>query len=207
MDEQRQLSPIQERVRVSCAGLCRIRDEQGRYLLALNTNRLSKGVRVFMPLGGGLIYFADDLLKRFDAIPEEPDSGELRLYIPPSRLSEFRLWFLSQRDRETDPFRELEEELIDETGALPKLERADVEFQRLYIHDSERITDRKGVEGAKTQYWLEIFDVSFNSPDVWKRLIELPPDSYLRWVTSEAIRVGVTPEGEAVEARTILEQS
>ncbi|MDZ4766591.1 MAG: hypothetical protein SGI73_18800 [Chloroflexota bacterium] len=211
MDETRSPDPELEirveRIRVSCAGLCRIQDEHGRYLLALNTNRLSKGLRIFMPLGGGFIYEDEALLERFDAIPELPNTHELRLYIPPARLNDFRTWFLSRRDREIDPLRELVEELVDELRALPQLDLSDVAFERRFIHDSERITDRTGVEGEKTQYWLEIFDVTITTPALWQTLLDAPTDGGLRWVTPEAIRAGQTPDGESVEARTILEQS
>jgi hypothetical protein len=198
---------VETRVRISCAGLCRIQDDQGRFLVALNSNRLSKGVRIFTPLGGGFTYHDHALLQRFDAHAEMPDSRELRLYLPPTRLNDFRTWFLSRREREIDPYRELREELVEELGAIPTLMREDVRFTRRYLHDGERVTDRRGFEGRNTRYWLEVFDVEIISDAVRAALYALPTDGDARWVTVEAIRANQTPDGETIEAGVILEQN
>jgi len=194
-------------IRVSCAGLCRIRDEAGRYLLALNHNRLARGVRVYTPLGGGLEYHTPDLPARFDAEPEDPTTRELRLYLPTERFGGFRAWFLRRVERETDPFRELREELVEELGALPRLERADVAFARARVLDAERVTDRTGAQGQITRYLLEIFDVRFKSPAVRAALASPPADGALRWFTPAELDAGRAADGAAVEASALLERS
>lgn len=192
------------RVRVSCAGLCRIRDDDGRYLLALNQNRLTRGVQVYTPLGGGLEYHAPDLLARFDAEPENPHGRELRLYLPLERFDAFRTWFLRRVERETDPFRELREELVDELGALDALGRADVAFEGVRVLDAERVTDRTGAEGLTTRYLLEIFDVRLESLTVRAALDRLPADGALRWITAAELDAGRTDDGGVVEASALL---
>jgi hypothetical protein len=192
------------RVRVSCAGLCRIVDDEGRYLLALNYNRLGKGVRVFMPLGGALMFDDPDLLKRFDAVPENRRERELRLYLPSRRLDDFRAWFLRGVGREIDPFRELYEELVQETGFLDALARPDLRFQRRWLREEERVTDRSGVEGEPTHYWLEIFDTELVSEALSARLHKLDADAPLRWLTREEIESGTAEDGAHVEAKVIL---
>jgi hypothetical protein len=192
------------RVRVSCAGLCRIRDDDGRYLLALNQNRLTRGVQVYTPLGGGLEYHAPDLLARFDAEPENPDGHELRLYLPSARFPEFRAWFLRRVERETDPFRELREELVEELGVIDTLRRSDVVFESVRMLDAERVTDRTGAEGLPTRYLLEVFDVRLKSPGVRAALTNLPADGALRWITPTELDAGQTDDGAAVEASALL---
>jgi hypothetical protein len=193
------------RVRVSCAGLCRIRDDDGRYLLALNHNRLTRGVQVYTPLGGGLEYHAPDLLARFDAEPENPQGRELRLYLPGERFPDFRTWFLRRVERETDPFRELREELVEELGVIDALRRADVAFEGVRVLDAERVTDRTGAQGLTTRYLLEVFDVRLVSLAVQAALANLPTDGALRWITRAELDAGKTDDGAAVEASALLE--
>jgi hypothetical protein len=188
--------------RVSCASLCRIQNEQGRYLLALNQQRLLAGRRVLMPLGGALAYDDPTLPARFDAQLEKPGVPELRLYIPAALLDPFRMWFLSRSGRETDPFRELREELVDELGALPTLQPDEVRCTYLSTCATQRITDRPGVEGEVTHYWLEIFEVDFVSAGARDRLRAEPPG--LRWVTADEIRLGFTEDGVEVSAAVLL---
>ncbi|PJF25496.1 MAG: hypothetical protein CUN53_12505 [Phototrophicales bacterium] len=195
------------RVRVSCAGLCRIRDDDGRYLLALNYDRLTRGVRVYTPLGGGLEYHPPDLLARFDAEPENPGGRELRLYLPVARFPEFRMWFMQRIERETDPFRELREELVEELGVVEALRRSDVAFEGVRRLDAERVTDRSGAEGLSTRYLLEIFDVRFTSSAVRAALTSLPADGALRWITPTELDAGRTDDGADVEASALLEKS
>ncbi len=195
------------RVRVSCAGLCRIRDDDGRYLLALNANRLTRGVRVYTPLGGGLEYHAPDLPARFDAEPENPNERELRLYLPSARFPEFRAWFLRRVERETDPFRELREELVDELGVIDALRRSDIAFERVRALDAERITDRAGAHGLPTRYLLEVFEVRLESLRVRAALMTLPADGALGWFTPAELDAGRTDDGAAVEASALLEKS
>jgi hypothetical protein len=189
------------KLRVSCASLCRIQDKQGRYLLALNQNRLLAGRRVLMALGGALQYDDPDLPTRFEAVLENAALPELRLYMPPKALTPFREWFLARQERETDPYRELREELVDELGALDELAPHDVQIMYVNTLAGNRITDRPGAEGEVTYYWLEIFRVEF-SEATCARLLAEPPG--LRWVTEDEIHAGVTADGVAVAAEILL---
>lgn len=189
------------KLRVSCASLCRIQDEQGRYLLALNQNRLLAGRRVLMALGGALQYDDPGLPARFEADLENAAFPELRMYMPPHSLAPFREWFVARQGRETSPYRELREELVDELGALDDLRPQEVHTAYIMTLAGSRITDRPGAEGEVTHYWLEIFEVEFAAAPC-ARLRAEPPG--LRWVTVDEIRAGVTADGVAVAADVLL---
>jgi hypothetical protein len=189
------------KLRVSCASLCRIQDEQGRYLLALNQNRLLAGRRVLMALGGALQYDDPALPARFEADLENAAMPELRLYMPPRCLAPFRDWFLARQERETTPYRELREELVDELGALDDLFPQEVHIAYLNTLTGQRVTDRPGAEGEITHYWLEIFQVEFAA--VPSALLRAEPPG-LRWVTVSEIRAGITADGVAVAANVLL---
>src|SRR5215207_1609051 len=178
------------RVRISCAALCRIQDAQGRYLLGLNSDRLAQGRHIYTPLGGALQYEADDLLARFDAVPEAASSRDLRLFIPPERLSDFRVWFLSRTGRETSAFRELCEELVDEFGVLTALSPQDVQIDYLHTYQTRAETGRGASLGALTQYFHDIFAVAFASPLTREIMERLPISSGLRWFSEEQLSLG-----------------
>jgi hypothetical protein len=189
--------------RVSCASLCRIQDEQGRYLLALNHNRRLAGRQVLMALGGALQYDSPALPARFEADLENAACPELRMYMPTRHLDSFRDWFLARQERETSPYRELREELVDELGALDSLRPDEIRPVYLLTLAGSRITDRPGAEGEVTHYWLEIFQVEFDaSPRA--RLRAEPPG--LRWVTVDEIRARVTHDGVAIAADVLLSE-
>lgn len=193
-----------ERQRVSCAALCRIHDADGRYLLGLNKNRLAQGREIYMPLGGALEFYAPDLPARFDATPEAPDSRDLRLFMPETRVELFRDWFLTRRERETTPLRELVEELVDEFAVLPALAAEDVAVRYLGTYEGEAVSGRSVSFGAWTHYLHEVFDIRFTNPAVYRALLSLPPSSGLRWVSEADMLRGVTDDGATVDGRALL---
>lgn len=187
------------RRRVSCAALCRIVDDDGRMLLGLNRNRLEQGRRIYMPLGGALEFTAPDLLQRFDATPELPDSHDLRLFMPERQLPAFRAWFLTRQERETSPFRELVEELVSEFAVLPSLALGDVEIAYVGTFEGEANSRRSSADGAWTYYLHEVFDVAVVNADVLARLLAVPLSSGLRWLARGEIARGTTHDGIAVD--------
>jgi hypothetical protein len=197
-------SAFTNRQRVSCAGLCRIKDGHGRYLLGLNRNRMEQGKSIYMPLGGALCYFAPDLLARFDAVPEDATSNDLRLFIDAGYLEEFRQWFLGREEREVSPYRELHEELVDEFAFLPALSPNDIVYS--YARTVERVTTtlRSGVNGVMTHYFHDIYDVAFLSPDVREILERAPLASGLRWFSNAEILRGTADDGALILADTLL---
>lgn len=192
---------------MSCAALARLRDDNGRYLLGLNQNRLAQGRRVYLPLGGALQYDDPRLPERFDAISEAPGSRDLRLLMPTARLAAFRDWFLARQERETSVFRELREELVDEFRALPSLAPEQVAIRFAATYESEGVTDRSSSPGSRTYYLHEIFDVDVPDADMRATLRRVTPESGLRWLTPDDLRRGRADDGVPVDGRALLAQA
>jgi hypothetical protein len=193
-----------QRIRVSCASLCRI-EHQGRYLLLLNSNRRGKGIYILSPIGGALAYYNPARLADFDAIPEDPTGSDLRLSLPLDRLDAFRQWFASGHERERSPFRELHEELVTESGLLPALTPDDVDWWHLWTVEEESLTQRQGQTGLLTHYFLEIFGVKFKTAATLGPLLAAPPDTGVAWVTAQQIEargtLTIDVDGALREAR------
>lgn len=144
----------QETIRVSCAALCRI-EIDGKFLLEINKNRGD----VITPIGGALEFYenARPFLESLGA--EFQNGNDLRLIIPKTSLPAFREWFVRNEDRETDPLRELREELIDEHGVLPSWPEGELKMSYLRLVEIEEATTRVDQQGRLTHYFYEIFSV------------------------------------------------
>lgn len=178
-------------MRISCAALCRI-EYHGKYFLMINRNRKEKGIPNLSPVGGDIEVTNKALFTAMGAILENTTKNDLRMQIDGGRLDEFRKWFLTRAERETSPFRELQEELVLESGILPKLMEADVTCElRTTIEDSG-LTNRSGQTGLMTQYFWEIFDVEFQSLDILQRLLRVTPEQGGAWLTE----LQITSKGE-----------
>jgi hypothetical protein len=148
-----------------------------KYLLLLNQNRREKQVYEFSPIAGGIQVNEWDVLDRFDVRPEKPESHDLRFYIKVLQLDDFRQWFYRREGRETGPFRELHEELVEETGILDILCHDDVAFRYVHTLEDTRQTTRKGMTGQFTYMFLELYDVSFRAPEIALRIKVAPPNT------------------------------
>lgn len=160
-----------ELIRVSCAILCRfvIGD---RYLFLLNRNRREQGIYELSPLGGAIeAHPRSTIFTRLGLQPEIPTSNDLRFFMFRRQLDDFRRWFNERQWRETDPFRELQEELVDEAGILSELQSTDVETKFLYVYEDEQVTNRSTASGALTHYFLEVFEIRVTNPEVEQRLL------------------------------------
>lgn len=177
---------MDNRIRVSCAVLCRI-EHEGRYLLLINENRRRRGIYVLSPIGGALTFVDPDYLLEIGAQFEDPNTNDLRLTLPLSALDLFRQWFYLGKGREQSPFRELYEELVLESRLLPVLTPRDVTWRRLWTTEEEGFTGRLGQTGILTHYFLEIYDVAFDSPRALGSLLDLPPESGALWASSDLI--------------------
>ncbi len=178
---------MSDRIRVSCASLCRI-EREGRFLLLLNQNRRSKGLYVLSPIGGALALFDAGRMAEFDATFEDPAARDLRLVMPASAIPAFRAWFSTREGRESTPFRELREELVHESGLLPALEPEDVEYRYLRTVEERAFTARQGQTGVLTHYFLEIYAVAFTTSAALDPLLTAPPERGAAWVSAEQIR-------------------
>jgi hypothetical protein len=174
-----------DRIRISCASLCRI-EHAGRFFLLLNANRRARGLYILSPIGGALTLCDRTILDTFDATPETPGSDDLRLSLPVERLDAFREWFYSGAGRERSPFRELHEELVSEAGLLPALAAEDITIRPLWTVEEEDFTTRRGQTGLLTHYFLEIYDIILGAAPL-AYLLTPPPESGAAWVTEAQI--------------------
>ena len=186
-------------IRVSCAALCRIRHSDGRFLVGLNRNRLRHGERVLTPYGGASTFDDSTVLRGLGVRFERDDVKDLRFLIEEDRIAEFEAWFRSRSGRESDPLRELAEELVTEENLLPQFDPDTLTVDYLGLVMTEAETSRGAVRGRLTRYYLEIFDVGL--PDrLWRqldgRLSKL--DSTARLVTVDEIEAGQGPDGIAI---------
>lgn len=173
-------------IRVSCATLCRI-EHQGRFLLLLNANRRAKGLYVLAPIGGAITAYDWSALALMGALPEEPLTHDLRFQMPLDHLQDFQAWFYRGDERERSPYRELREELVQETDLLPVLSLDDVTCRYLWTVEEEQFTARQGQTGLLTHYFLEIFEVKFTTARTLGPLLALPPGSGAAWVSQDVI--------------------
>ena len=101
------------KIRISAATLTRI-ELDGKILVALNNKRFKAGIKIYTPFGGALEFHeqAKPFLESLHAVFE--NGNDLRLTIAEDKLPVFEEWFNQKKDRETSPYRELQEELVDE---------------------------------------------------------------------------------------------
>lgn len=196
-----------DRVRVSCAALCRIQNEQGHYLLGLNRDRLTQGKRIYTPLGGALRYDDSALLEQFDAIPESATNQDLRLFIKAATLPAFKTWFNRREGRETSAFRELREELVEEFAVVSDLAPEDVTITFLHAYETRGITGRGASPGALTHYFHDIYAVTFVSPEVRAAVENAPPSSGLRWFSERQLNLEIIEDGALVDGRALVDSS
>src|SRR3989344_7204910 len=159
--------PILTPDRISCAGLVRI-DIDGKLLATLNKNRLQKGVPVYTPPGGSYHCLGKStrayLKEHLGLVSEQGMDLRFRLQGSPEQrkhtLEQFSLWFASRQGRETNPSRELYEELVCEDPILcrdkhifPSL----TPIQGSSVFRSTESSSRGGHEGQVTEYFFELF--------------------------------------------------
>lgn len=181
-----------EHIRVSCAILCRFW-VGANLLFLLNRNRRAQGIYELSPLGGAIEADPESpIFTQLHLQPESPASHDLRFFIRRAQLPVFAAWFSKRQSRETSPFRELREELVEEAGLLPQLVPADVEWRFLYTYENEQTTQREGVSGILTHYFLEVFEVRVLNPAVEKYLLAAQPDSGAMLVDEPTARQATT---------------
>jgi hypothetical protein len=185
----------ESQIRVSCGSMCRILID-GKYLLILNQNRRKKGQYQLSPIGGAIAIDSWDCLASMSTQAETANSNDLRFYIDSSQIDEFRSWFYARQNRETDPFREIYEELVLESQALFDLSRRDVSMRFDRIVEDQKQTDRKGLTGQFTHYFFDIFDVSFRPTDIKLRLRTAPSEAGVVLVDQAIAKAGGSLEME-----------
>ena len=187
-------------VRVSSASFTRIKDLEGRHALLVNKNRAKEGIIVLTPIGGAIeaTPAGKEKLKNLLDIDDSAfeQGHDLRFVMSGSRANEYREWFLSGEQRESDPSREVFEELIDEAELLTREELEGLQCARAGYATELAETNRTGQEGQITLRLLEVFDAELK-PETLEKLLQLSKnsDAVIRFVTEEEIRSGKTADG------------
>lgn len=196
-------------VRVSCAMLCRFKVDE-RYLLLLNRNRRENGLYELSPVGGAIEFYEPSIVSRFALRLETQGSADLRFLMETENLGQFSAWFYQRTGRETDPFREIYEELVTESLVLSALRREDLTITYLQTAEDAKPTERKGVTGLFTRYFLEIFEVMVISQAVKDQLLAADESSGVMIVDEITARQGGTLslniDGAQREARLVTDR-
>ncbi len=182
-------------VRISAANLARI-ELDDRVLVGLNKKRLNAGKKVYTPFGGALEFYesARPFLVNLGADFEK--GNDLRFVITEEKLPEFEKWFYQQSERESSPYRELREELVDEERVLPDLSKDAINLEYLTTTTERAVTDRPGQEGKVTQRFFEIYSVTFKPEyEQMLRTALAQPDTHLGLVTEKEILSGISDSG------------
>jgi SMODS-associated NUDIX domain len=179
----------------------------GRYLL-VKSNRIEN---TYQPVGGVYKYFNPEAKNDLDSIgaltdtkigSDETSEFDLRLNLQNRKaLFKFLKWFFDGDERESSPWREFYEELID-TGLLPK-------DQFPYIHHQ--------LVGQYFEpiHWDKFFLIdTFKYVDIYKpklinesqlnelkRLLATESDEYI-WVTIDEIKQGKSNKGHLIAEHT-----
>lgn len=187
-------------VRISAAAFSRIKDAKGRYALLVNYSMAKKGVTVLTPIGGGIKITPEghDNIKDLFDIDETTfeKENDLRFRMKGADINEFREWFLSKEQREADPQRELEEELIDETELLEQEDLEGAKHSEATYATELSDFNPQGIPDLKSLRILEVFDIELK-PATQEKLAQSAsnPDSLIHFVTEEEIRNGETKDG------------
>lgn len=139
--------------------------------MLLNEERRKQGIYVATPISGGLKYKDGFILTQIGARLEDSSSVDLRFFVERGKLGKFRNWFTKRVGRETDPFREVREELVDETGLLNDLQPEDLKTRFIGLTEDERVTQRAGVAGSLSHYFLEIFETEILNDKIYDELV------------------------------------
>lgn len=200
-DKQRSLEILNvPEVRVSSASFTRIIDSEGRQALLVNKNRAKKGIIILTPIGGAIEATPEGMenLKNLLGIDDSAfeKGNDLRFIMSGAKVNKYREWFLSGKQRESDPSREVGEELVEEAELLDKAELEGLQCTRVGYATELTETNRTGQEGQMTLRVLEVFDAKLK-PETLKKLVLLSksPDAVIRFVTEEEIRNGKTADG------------
>ncbi|MEK7158673.1 MAG: hypothetical protein AAB733_03835, partial [Patescibacteria group bacterium] len=182
------------------AAFTRIRDHQSRNALLVNKNRAKKGEMVLTPIGGGIEATEEGLRELQQLLGIERSvfekESDLRFPLSGAKANEFRTWFLQRQLRETDPTREVVEELVDEEGLLAETDLGEFECEFVGYHTELEATTRTGQEGKMTLRLLEIFEARLKA-EALAKLAErsTQPNATIRFVTDKEIQSGQTDDG------------
>ena len=140
-----------ETIRITASILSRVRDDEGRYALIENKGtRLREDRDVLTPIGGSAEVLDGvgraSLMELLGIEDTNFEKGlDLRIRnVSRAAIPAFLRWFGTGLDRETNPLRELREELVDETKIVPAAYLLDTEHQLVGYDCHYGISHRRG---------------------------------------------------------------
>jgi hypothetical protein len=145
-------------------------DGETKYLLGVNKKRYDKGINSLSPIGGGIEFDESSRSFLVDDLEAQLQSGnDLRFTSDRNNEEKYRSWFLDRTGRETDMWREIQEELFDEPGYLSNdnpvfSDPTGFVIRRLRsvfdsVHSYEYVTNRPGAEDQTTVGFFELYDI------------------------------------------------
>jgi len=197
---------MDSRIRISAASIDRI-IISGRYLLILNKSRLKENKRIYTPVGGAIKIepSAIEYLKnKFDAEFENQEENELRLSMPKKHLLKFQDWFYKRIEREITPYREIKEELVDESKLLDSFSEEEIRIKYVGCYIDKGITDRLGQIGKETIRFLELFDVNFSEGIKNKILEQYQKNEFITLVEKDEIEKNITMDGIQIASTALV---
>jgi hypothetical protein len=194
-----------EPVRVTVAYLFRI-EVNGKYALI---KRHKKDRFGYQPVGGAFKYLKEETRELFDRLGIEPcnhvprdenTEHDLRIRIKKRKnLIEFLTWFESRKNRETDPRREFNEELII-PGFLPYEYFKD--FKYVFICKHTEGVLKKTVFPIDEFRYAEIYELRPENDLQKKSIIDLMKVDDIIFASPDEIRKGLTERGEPILPHT-----
>jgi len=197
--------PIHDRgaiLRVSGTGFARLRGPHDTYALLLNKGRLTRdGDRILSPIGGGfdLLPGGKQYLEKLGAEHfEGHDHNELRCQVPDAQIPRVIAWFERRHQRETTVWRELMEELVEETGILTLSGLRDGYVERYACGRRHEARTTRNVPNKQTTYLMETFDVGVGPNTLrtlWTASQRPIERRWMYFVTADEIASGRTKDG------------
>jgi hypothetical protein len=200
----------QRMIRISCPNFVVLTEEVDgvkRYALLINKNQLDRHEkRVLTPIGGGIAATSIGLeyLRSIGAVHFEK-GDDLRFQLPVSSVEQFMKWFTKRVDRECSPIRELEEELVDETGILTMDDLIGMKIRFSgYGVNRGLSTHYSETNPIETLRLAELFTVKLSKAAMVK--LEASAQEWVYFASREEIQAGVTQDGVEIAdvCKTIL---
>lgn len=189
-------------MRLTVAYLFRI-ETAGKYLLIRRHKK--DGNAGFQPVGGVYKYWRGEARDKFQELGIEPcnkiagdeeSENDLRVTIRRRRnLYKFLKWFSSRKDREIDPLREFDEELL-QSGLLPKELFKHIKYAYLGKHQEFAIPSPAfNVDEFR---YADIFEIKLESEGQKKAIQDLINQQDIIFASAEEIRKGRTQDGKVI---------
>jgi hypothetical protein len=192
-------------LRYSIASFADIRGLDGALCLIINHSLWEKKhERVLCPIGGAITVTPEgekELAGILESPPKFEEPGHLRFEGPGFKAGQIMQWINSTHHREKNPWREIREELIDETGILHKEDLEIITCGDPKIRWIYRESTRPGAEEKTTLSIFEIFPTTLSpqAMDLLKAASQ-QNDPFVRFVSEDDILAQKTLDGTKISS-------